>query len=138
MCLYKKSQHGCIRWALHEHITPPCGDLACGGLKDCFKWSCKQRPICIKSFFCTRHFILRPNHFFFILMKLQTGTSLWWADYEMVLQTCSKILLPTIPSFITLFPDNSFFENQIFEYMELQTWIPFVMGGHWNDVANIV
>ena len=46
----EKSQHGCIRWALCEHIIPPCGDFACGGLKDCVKRSCKQRPICIEYF----------------------------------------------------------------------------------------
>ena len=33
--ILKKSQHGCVRWALSEHITtPPCHDLACGGLED--------------------------------------------------------------------------------------------------------
>ena len=32
----------------------------------------------------------------------------------MVLQTRSKILLPTIPSYITVFPDNSFFETSNF------------------------
>ena len=32
--LSKKSQHGCVRWALREHLTPPCSDLACGGLED--------------------------------------------------------------------------------------------------------
>ena len=31
----KKSQHGCVRWALREHLTPPCYDFACGGLGDC-------------------------------------------------------------------------------------------------------
>ena len=31
----KKSQHGCVRWALREHLTPPCYDFACGGLEDC-------------------------------------------------------------------------------------------------------
>ena len=29
-----KSQHGCVRWALREHLTPPCSDFACGGLED--------------------------------------------------------------------------------------------------------
>ena len=24
---------GCIRWGLHEHLNPVCGDGACGGLK---------------------------------------------------------------------------------------------------------
>ena len=33
--IYKKSQHGCVRWALREHLTPPCCDFACGGLEDC-------------------------------------------------------------------------------------------------------
>ena len=28
----QKSQHGSVRWALREHLTPPCSDLACGGL----------------------------------------------------------------------------------------------------------
>ena len=32
--LQKKSQHGCVRWALREHLTPPCYDLAWGGLED--------------------------------------------------------------------------------------------------------
>ena len=27
-----KSQHGCVRWALCEHLTSPCHDFACGGL----------------------------------------------------------------------------------------------------------
>ena len=31
---YEKSQHGCVRWALREHITPPCSDFACGRLED--------------------------------------------------------------------------------------------------------
>jgi hypothetical protein len=31
----KKSQHGCVRWALREHLTTPCCDFACGGLEDC-------------------------------------------------------------------------------------------------------
>ena len=31
---FKKSQHGCVRWALREHLTPPCYDFACGGLQD--------------------------------------------------------------------------------------------------------
>jgi hypothetical protein len=31
----KKSQHGCVRWALREHLTPPCSDFPCGGLEDC-------------------------------------------------------------------------------------------------------
>ena len=30
-----KSQHGCVRWALRKHITPPCCDFACGGLENC-------------------------------------------------------------------------------------------------------
>ena len=30
----KKSQHGCVRWALREHLTPPCSEFACGGLED--------------------------------------------------------------------------------------------------------
>jgi hypothetical protein len=30
----KKSQHGCVRWALREHLTPPCYDFACAGLED--------------------------------------------------------------------------------------------------------
>ena len=30
----KTSQHGCVRWALREHLTPPCCDFACGGLED--------------------------------------------------------------------------------------------------------
>ena len=30
----EKSQHGCVRWALCEHLTSPCHDLACGGLRD--------------------------------------------------------------------------------------------------------
>ena len=33
----KKSQDGCVRWALREHLTPPCCDFACGGLEDCHK-----------------------------------------------------------------------------------------------------
>ena len=28
----QKSQHGCVRWALCEHLTSPCHDFACGGL----------------------------------------------------------------------------------------------------------
>jgi hypothetical protein len=31
----KKSQHGCVWWALREHLSPPCYDFACGGLGDC-------------------------------------------------------------------------------------------------------
>ena len=31
----EKSQQGCVRWALCEHLTPPCCDLTCGGLEDC-------------------------------------------------------------------------------------------------------
>ena len=31
----EKSQHGCVRWALREHLSPPCYDFACGGLGDC-------------------------------------------------------------------------------------------------------
>ena len=34
VALEEKSQHGCIRWALCEHLTPPCSDFACGGLED--------------------------------------------------------------------------------------------------------
>ena len=30
----KKSQHGCGRWAPQPHLTPPCSDFACSGLKD--------------------------------------------------------------------------------------------------------
>ena len=30
----EKSQHGCVRWALCEHPTPPCSDFDCGGLED--------------------------------------------------------------------------------------------------------
>jgi hypothetical protein len=30
----KKSQHGCIRWALCEQLTPPCHDFACGRLEE--------------------------------------------------------------------------------------------------------
>ena len=30
----EKSQHGCVRWALREHLTPPCSDFASGGLED--------------------------------------------------------------------------------------------------------
>ena len=30
----KKSQHGCVRWALCEHRTSPCHDFACGKLRD--------------------------------------------------------------------------------------------------------
>ena len=29
----KKSQHGCVRWALREHLPHPCHDFACGGLQ---------------------------------------------------------------------------------------------------------
>ena len=29
--LQKKSQHGCVRWALREHLIPPCYDFDCGG-----------------------------------------------------------------------------------------------------------
>ena len=32
--IIEKSQHGCVRWALREHLTPPCCDFACGGLQD--------------------------------------------------------------------------------------------------------
>ena len=31
--VYKKSQHSCVRWALREHLTPPCSDFACVGLR---------------------------------------------------------------------------------------------------------
>ena len=31
---YKKSQHGCVRRALREHLTQPCCDFTCGGLED--------------------------------------------------------------------------------------------------------
>ena len=27
-------RHGCVRWALREHLTPPCSDFASGGLED--------------------------------------------------------------------------------------------------------
>ena len=27
------SQHGCVRWALFEHLSPPCYDFACGKLR---------------------------------------------------------------------------------------------------------
>ena len=27
------SQHGCGRWAPQPHLTPPCSDFACGGLR---------------------------------------------------------------------------------------------------------
>ena len=30
----KKSQHGCVSWALCEHLTSPCHDFACGGQRD--------------------------------------------------------------------------------------------------------
>jgi hypothetical protein len=30
----KKSQHDWVRWALREHLTPPCSDFACGRLED--------------------------------------------------------------------------------------------------------
>ena len=33
--IIKKSQHGCIRWVLREHLSPPCSDFACGGLENC-------------------------------------------------------------------------------------------------------
>ena len=33
----KKSQYGCIRWALCEPLTPPCDDFSCGNLKDILK-----------------------------------------------------------------------------------------------------
>ena len=32
--LHKKSQHGCGRWALREHLTPPSYDFACCGLEN--------------------------------------------------------------------------------------------------------
>ena len=32
--LVKKSQLGCVRWALCEHLTSPCHDFACGSLRD--------------------------------------------------------------------------------------------------------
>ena len=32
--LNEKSQHGCVRWALCEHLLPPCHDFACGGLRN--------------------------------------------------------------------------------------------------------
>ena len=31
--LLKKSQHGCVRLAQHEHPTPPCMDFTCGRLE---------------------------------------------------------------------------------------------------------
>ena len=31
----KESYKLCVRWALREHLTPPCSDFACGGLEDC-------------------------------------------------------------------------------------------------------
>jgi hypothetical protein len=37
----KKSQHGCVRWALREHLTPLCSDFACGGLEDCHQKNIK-------------------------------------------------------------------------------------------------
>ena len=30
LALIKKSQHGCIRWALRKHLTSPCHNFACG------------------------------------------------------------------------------------------------------------
>ena len=33
----EKSQHGCVRWALREHLTPQCCDFACGRLEDRYK-----------------------------------------------------------------------------------------------------
>ena len=30
----KKSQHGCVRWALHEKLSSSCCDFACGRLWD--------------------------------------------------------------------------------------------------------
>ena len=30
----EKSQHGCGGWAPQPHLTPPCSDFACSGLKD--------------------------------------------------------------------------------------------------------
>ena len=30
----KKSRHGCGRWAPQPHLTPPCSDFTCRGLKD--------------------------------------------------------------------------------------------------------
>lgn len=35
VAITKKSQHGCVRWALCEHLPPPCSDFACGGLENC-------------------------------------------------------------------------------------------------------
>ena len=30
----KKSQHCCVSWALHQHLSPPCSDFARGRLED--------------------------------------------------------------------------------------------------------
>ena len=42
----KKSQHGCVRWALREHLTPPC----CGFLSfHSFPASSRVSPMTAKN-----------------------------------------------------------------------------------------
>jgi hypothetical protein len=31
----RKSKHGCVKWALLEHLSPPCYDFSGGVLGDC-------------------------------------------------------------------------------------------------------
>ena len=45
LLINNKSQHGCVRWALREHLTSPCSDFACGGLEDCHQTKQKYQQI---------------------------------------------------------------------------------------------
>jgi hypothetical protein len=62
----EESQHRCIRWALHEHITPPCGDLAFGGLKAGFKWAANRDPFVLNHFFAQGILFSDQINFFYI------------------------------------------------------------------------
>ena len=73
----KKSQHGCVRWPLCEHLTSPCHGFICGGL----------RGRGIKNYFLTNFSILqlistnlRVRRPFSILMRSVTQ----WPPYATV------------------------------------------------------
>ena len=34
-----KSQHGCVRWVVREHLTPLCHDFACNNVSAGMEWT---------------------------------------------------------------------------------------------------
>ena len=60
----EKSQHGCVRWALCEHLTSPCHDFACGGLRN--EIICSD--ILLDNYFFSEWLYTFFFHFFFIFI----------------------------------------------------------------------